>query len=60
MNGHLWVGIGQPEDIASAVVYLASEASSYMTGKVLDVDGGMIIERSLMELMSTAKKMYSR
>ena len=52
--------IGQPEDIASAVVYLASEASSYMTGKVLDVDGGMIIERSLMELMSTAKKMYSR
>ncbi|MGM0482487.1 MAG: SDR family NAD(P)-dependent oxidoreductase [Patescibacteria group bacterium] len=34
--GHM----GQPEDIASAAVYLASEESKYMTGEVLYVDGG--------------------
>jgi len=33
--------MGRPEDIASAVVYLASEASSYMTGQTIHVDGGM-------------------
>jgi len=33
--------IGEPEDIAAAVVFLASPAAGYMTGKVLEVDGGM-------------------
>jgi 7-alpha-hydroxysteroid dehydrogenase len=33
--------IGDPEDIAAAVVYLCSPAGSYMTGKVLEVDGGL-------------------
>jgi len=32
---------GQPVDIANAVAFLASEASSYVTGQVLSVDGGM-------------------
>jgi 7-alpha-hydroxysteroid dehydrogenase len=32
--------VGQPEDIAAAVVYLASDASSWVTGKVFEVDGG--------------------
>jgi 7-alpha-hydroxysteroid dehydrogenase len=32
--------IGAPEDIAAAVVYLASGAGSYVTGKVVEVDGG--------------------
>jgi NAD(P)-dependent dehydrogenase (short-subunit alcohol dehydrogenase family) len=31
---------GQPNDIAGAVVFLASEASSYVTGQVIIVDGG--------------------
>jgi 7-alpha-hydroxysteroid dehydrogenase len=32
--------VGQPEDIAAAVLYLASPASSWVTGKVFEVDGG--------------------
>jgi 3-oxoacyl-[acyl-carrier protein] reductase len=32
---------GTPEDVASAVVFLASEQASYITGHVLDVNGGM-------------------
>jgi 3-oxoacyl-[acyl-carrier protein] reductase len=32
---------GQPEDVASAVRFLASEEASYITGHVLDVNGGL-------------------
>src|SRR3546814_12470723 len=34
---------GQPEDIANAVAYLASEESSFMTGTHLLVDGGLTL-----------------
>ena len=35
--------IGEPEDIAQAVVWLASDASDYVTGTTLFVDGGMTL-----------------
>ena len=34
---------GTPEDIANAVVFLASEKASFITGQVLGVNGGMVI-----------------
>ncbi|MET3536923.1 3-oxoacyl-[acyl-carrier-protein] reductase [Chryseobacterium limigenitum] len=33
---------GQPEDIANACVFFGSEMSAYVTGQVLNVDGGML------------------
>jgi 3-oxoacyl-[acyl-carrier protein] reductase len=42
MLGSIPLGrFGQPEDVAEAVVFLASEKASYITGQVLVVDGGM-------------------
>ncbi len=34
---------GKPEDVAAAVVFLASEDADYITGQVLRVDGGMML-----------------
>jgi len=35
--------LGQPADVAGAVLFLASELAGYLTGQVLIVDGGMVI-----------------
>ena len=38
--------LGKPEDVASAVTYLLSDASEFMTGAELTVDGGMRVALS--------------
>jgi 3-oxoacyl-[acyl-carrier protein] reductase len=35
--------VGTPEDVASAVAFLASDEASYVTGHVLNVNGGMLM-----------------
>ena len=35
--------IGKPEDVANVVKFLASEDSSYITGQVINIDGGMLM-----------------
>jgi 3-oxoacyl-[acyl-carrier protein] reductase len=35
--------LGKPEQVAKAVAFLASEDASYITGQVLNVDGGMVM-----------------
>lgn len=51
-EGRDWIGanvpigrIGDPEDVAEAVVWLASEAARYLTGVILPVDGGYLVSR---------------
>ena len=43
MVGHTPLGrIGEPEDIAKAYVWLASDAAKFVHGAVLSVDGGLV------------------
>lgn len=35
--------LGEPEDVAAAVVFLVSDAARYITGQVLQVDGGLLM-----------------
>jgi NAD(P)-dependent dehydrogenase (short-subunit alcohol dehydrogenase family) len=38
--------LGEPEDIAGAALFLASDLSSWMTGEVIVVDGGMLVRET--------------
>ena len=33
--------LGTPEDVAKAIVFLASDDASYLTGVILDINGGV-------------------
>jgi len=35
---------GKPEDIAAAVCFLASDAAAFITGEIMDVDGGLMMD----------------
>ena len=35
--------IGKPEDVANVVKFLVSNESSYITGQVINVDGGLLM-----------------
>ena len=35
--------VAQPEEVAQTVLFLASDNASYITGQVLNVDGGMVM-----------------
>ena len=42
MTGKTPLGrVGEPEDVAAAVLYLSSRAGAFVTGKVLEIDGGL-------------------
>ncbi len=37
--------VGEPDDIADVILFLASDAARYMTGQVVTVDGGLLVGR---------------
>ncbi|GFH02188.1 hypothetical protein MHIP_26710 [Mycolicibacterium hippocampi] len=41
---HPMVRIGEPAEVASAIVFLASDDASFITGAVLPVDGGYLAQ----------------
>ena len=56
MVGHTPLGrMGQPEDVANAYAWLASDQASFITGTVLSVDGGAVTGTLSGHLAETAR-----
>jgi NAD(P)-dependent dehydrogenase (short-subunit alcohol dehydrogenase family) len=51
---HLTPYMGKPEDIAAVVAFLMSEDSRFITGQVINVDGGMLAHTPLYQQMRAA------
>lgn len=47
---------GKPEDIVGGVIYLASEASSYVTGQTIVIDGGLLVKPPMKQPGLSAKQ----
>jgi NAD(P)-dependent dehydrogenase (short-subunit alcohol dehydrogenase family) len=47
-NLHLLKKLGEPEDIANAVYYMCSEEAGWVTGEVLTIDGGFLLNSNSM------------
>jgi len=44
LESHIAMGrVGAPQDVANTILFLASDLSSYVTGQVIGVDGGLIV-----------------
>jgi len=43
--------IGKPRDVALSALFLCSDAGSFNTGIVLDIDGGMLLQRGVLAIM---------
>lgn len=39
-----WKDYGKPEDVAETVAFLASDRARYITGEILDVNGGLVMD----------------
>ena len=53
---HLTPYMGTPEDIAGAVVFLMGDDSRFITGQVINVDGGMLAHTPLYQQMNAAMR----
>jgi 3-oxoacyl-[acyl-carrier protein] reductase len=44
LESHIAMGrVGSPQDVANTILFLASDLSSYVTGQVIGVDGGLVV-----------------
>jgi NAD(P)-dependent dehydrogenase (short-subunit alcohol dehydrogenase family) len=54
-RSHLTPRLGRPEDIAAAVVFLASDDAAFVTGQTISVDGGLLVHHpAVAELRGSA------